>query len=171
MTDLNPLYTSSIPLFKQMLGGLSVVLQKAETHANDKKFDHNALLQARLFPDMFPLLRQVQVATDFAKGVGARLAGLEVPKSEDNETSFADLQLRITNILAFLDSIAPATFVGAETREIVTQAGTPKEKRFTGHSYLVNYGLPHFFFHCTTAYSILRHNGVEVGKKDYIGSY
>jgi uncharacterized protein len=171
MTSPNPLYTSSVPLFKQMLGGLSVVLQKAEAHANDKKLDHNALLQARLFPDMFPLLRQVQVATDFAKGVGARLAGLEVPKTDDNETSFADLQLRIKTILAFLDSISPATFAGAETREIVTQAGTPKEKRFTGQSYLVNYGLPHFFFHCSTAYAILRHNGVEVGKKDYIGSY
>jgi uncharacterized protein len=171
MSSLNPLYTSSIPLFKQMLGGLSAVLQKAETHANDKKLDHNALLQARLFPDMFPLLRQVQVATDFAKGVAARLAGMEVPKADDSETTFADLQVRITSILTFLQSIDPSAFVAAETREIITQAGTPKEKRFTGQSYLINYGLPHFFFHVTTAYSILRHNGVEVGKKDYIGTY
>jgi uncharacterized protein len=165
------MYSMSIPLFKQMLGGLSVVLQKAEAHANEKKLDHNALLQARLFPDMFPLLRQVQVATDFAKGVAARLAGIEVPKTEDNEVSFADLQVRIASMLVFIESIDAAKFDGAQSREIVTQAGTPKEKRFTGHSYLVNYGLPHFFFHCTTAYSILRHNGVEVGKKDYIGSY
>jgi uncharacterized protein len=165
------MYTMSIPIFKQMLGGLSSVLQKAEAHANDKKLDHNALLHARLFPDMFPLLRQVQVATDFAKGVAARLAGIEVPKTEDNDMSFADLQARILSILKFIESIDAAKFDGAESREIVTQAGTPKEKRFTGHSYLVNYGLPHFFFHCTTAYSILRHNGVEVGKKDYIGSY
>jgi uncharacterized protein len=99
------------------------------------------------------------------------LAGIEVPKTEDNDMSFADLQARILSILKFIESIDAAKFDGAESREIVTQAGTPKEKRFTGHSYLVNYGLPHFFFHCTTAYSILRHNGVEVGKKDYIGSY
>jgi hypothetical protein len=120
---------------------------------------------------MFALLRQVQVATDFAKGVSARLAGIEVPKTEDNETSFADLQVRIGAILKFIESIDAAKFDGAENREVVTQAGTPKEKRFTGHSYLINYGLPHFFFHVTTAYSILRHNGVEVGKKDYVGSY
>jgi uncharacterized protein len=165
------MYTNSIPLFKQMLGGLSAVLLKAQAHANDKKLDHNALLQARLFPDMFTLLRQVQVATDFAKGVSARLAGLEVPKTEDNELSFDDLQARIKTILAFMDSIDASKFADAATREIVTQAGTPKEKRFTGQSYLINYGLPHFFFHVTTAYSILRHNGVEVGKKDFIGSY
>jgi uncharacterized protein len=171
MSIQNPMYSMSIPLFKQMLGGLAVVLQKAEAHANEKKLDHNALLQARLFPDMFALLRQVQVATDFAKGVSARLAGIEVPKTEDNETSFADLQARIGAILKFLESIDAGKFNGAESREVVTQAGTPKEKRFTGHSYLVNYGLPHFFFHVTTAYSILRHNGVEVGKKDYVGSY
>jgi uncharacterized protein len=171
MSSSNPMYSMSIPLFKQMLGGLNGVLQKAEAHANDKKLDHNALLQARLFPDMFPLLRQVQVATDFAKGVSARLAGIDVPKTDDNEVSFADLQARIGSILKFIESIDAAQFDGALGREIVTQAGTPKEKRFTGHSYLVNYGLPHFFFHVTTAYSILRHNGVEVGKKDYIGSY
>jgi uncharacterized protein len=171
MSIPNPMYSMSIPLFKQMLGGLAVVLQKAEAHANEKKLDHNALLQARLFPDMFALLRQVQVATDFAKGVSARLAGIEVPKTEDNETSFADLQVRIGAILKFIESIDAAKFDGAESREVVTQAGTPKEKRFTGHSYLINYGLPHFFFHVTTAYSILRHNGVEVGKKDYVGSY
>jgi uncharacterized protein len=171
MSSQNSMYTNSIPLFKQMLGGLSAVLLKAQAHANDKKLDHNALLQARLFPDMFTLLRQVQVATDFAKGVSARLAGLEVPKTEDNELSFDDLQARIKTILAFMDSIDASKFADAATREIVTQAGTPKEKLFTGQSYLINYGLPHFFFHVTTAYSILRHNGVEVGKKDFIGSY
>jgi uncharacterized protein len=171
MNSQNSMYTNSIPLFKQMLGGLSAVLLKAQAHANDKKLDHNALLQARLFPDMFTLLRQVQVATDFAKGVSARLAGLEVPKTEDNELSFDDLQARIKTILSFIESIDASKFADAATREIVTQAGTPKEKRFTGQSYLINYGLPHFFFHVTTAYSILRHNGVEVGKKDFIGSY
>lgn len=165
------IYTTSIPVFKQMLGGLKEVLSKAEAHAAAKKIDPNALLQARLFPDMFALLRQVQVATDFAKSVSARLAGVEVPKLEDNEQTFAELQARIATVLAFIEGLDVAKFDEATTREIVTQAGTPKEKRFTGQSYLLNYGLPHFFFHTTTAYAILRHNGVEVGKKDYIGTY
>jgi len=165
------IYTSSIPVFKQMLGGLSQVLRKAEAHATEKKIDPNALLQARLFPDMFALLRQVQVASDFAKSVSARLAGVDVPKLEDNEQTFAELQARIATVLAFIEGLDAAKFDEAATREIVTQAGTPKEKRFTGQSYLLNYGLPHFFFHTTTAYAILRHNGVEVGKKDYIGTY
>lgn len=170
-TMTSAIYTASIPVFKQMLGGLSQVLAKAEAHATAKKIDPNALLQARLFPDMFPLLRQVQVATDFAKSVSARLAGVEVPKLEDNEQTFADLQARIVTVLAFISGLSPAQFDDASTREIVTQAGTPKEKRFSGESYIFNYGLPHFFFHTTTAYAILRHNGVEVGKKDYVGTY
>jgi hypothetical protein len=165
------IYTTSIPVFKQMLGGLKGVLAKAEAHAAAKNIDPNALLQARLYPDMFALLRQVQVASDFAKSVSARLAGVEVPKIEDKETTFAELQARIDTILAFIEGLGTEKFDGAATREIVTQAGTPKEKRFTGQSYLVNYGLPHFFFHTSTAYAILRHNGVEIGKKDYIGSY
>ena len=167
----NAIYTASLPVFKQMLGGLKIVLGKAEAHAIEKKIDPNALLQARLYPDMFPLLRQVQVASDFAKSVSARLAGVEVPKLADDEASFADLQTRLDTVLAFMDSLDVALFDDAATREIVTQAGTPKEKRFTGQSYVLNYGLPHFFFHTTTAYAILRHNGVEVGKKDYIGIY
>lgn len=165
------IYASSVPVFKQMLGGLKAVLSKAQTHATEKKIDPNALLQARLFPDMFPLLRQVQVATDFANSVAARLAGVEVPKLGDAEQSFADLQARIDTVLAFLQSLAVSQFDNAATREIVTQAGTPKEKRFSGQTYLLHYGLPHFFFHTTTAYAILRHNGIELGKKDYIGSY
>ena len=167
----SPIYTASIPVFKQMLGGLSGVLAKAEAHVAAKKIDPNALLQARLFPDMFNLLRQVQVATDFAKSVSARLAGVDVPKLDDNEQTFADLQARITTVLTFIEGLDVALFEEAATREIVTQAGTPKEKRFTGTSYIFNYALPHFFFHTTTAYAILRHNGVEVGKKDYIGTY
>ena len=165
------MYAASIPVFKQMLGGLQSVLSQAEAHAEAKKIDPNALLEARLFPDMFPLLRQVQVATDFAKSVSARLAGVEVPKVADTELTFAELQARIDAALAFIEGLSPASFDAAATREIVTQAGTPKEKRFTGLSYLLNYGLPHFFFHTTTAYAILRHGGVEVGKKDYIGAY
>ena len=167
----NTLYATSVPLFKQMLGGLKDVLAKAEAHTVAKKIDPNALLQARLFPDMFPLLKQVQVATDFAKGVAHRLAGVEVPTMDDTELSFADLQARIDKVLSLISGLDAAQFEVAATREIVTQAGTPKEKRFTGQSYLVNYGLPHFFFHTTSAYNILRHNGVEVGKRDYIGTY
>jgi hypothetical protein len=170
-TMISSAYTTSIPVFKQMLGGLKDVLRIAEAHATTKKIDPNALLQARLFPDMFSLLRQVQVASDFAKSVSARLAGVDVPKMDDNEQTFADLQTRIDTVLAFIGGLDAAKFDDAATREIITQAGTPKEKRFTGQSYLLNYGLPHFFFHTTNAYSILRHNGVEVGKKDYIGTY
>lgn len=165
------IYNASIPVFTQMLGGLKTVLSKAEAHAVEKKIDPNALLQARLFPDMFTLLRQVQVASDFAKSVSARLAGVEVPKLADAEQTFADLQARIDTVLHFMAGLSVAQFADAATREIVLQAGTPKEKRFSGQAYLLNYGLPHFFFHTTTAYDILRHNGVEVGKKDYIGTY
>ena len=165
------MHTLSIPVFKQMLGGLQAVLRNAEAHAAEKKIDPQALLQARLFPDMFPLLRQVQVASDFAKSVSARLAGIEVPKLADGEKTFADLQARLEWVTNFIDSLEVSQFDGAATREIITQAGTPKEKRFTGQSYLLNYGFPHFFFHTTTAYAILRHNGVEVSKKDYIGSF
>jgi uncharacterized protein len=165
------MYTASIPLFKQMLGGLAEVLKKAQAHVEAKKIDPNALLQARLFPDMFALIRQVQVACDFAKGAAARLAGVDVPKMEDTEQTFEQLLARVAAVQALMDSLDPAQFDAAATREIVTQAGTPKEKRFTGQSYLLNYALPHFFFHTTTAYSILRHNGVEVGKKDYVGTY
>ena len=128
------MYQASIPVFKQLLGGLSAVLAKAEAHASAKKIDPNALLQARLYPDMFPLLRQVQVACDFAKSVSARLAGVEVPSFEDQEASFADLQSRIAKTLAFIDSLTTAQMAGSETRQIVTQAGTPKEKIFTGQS-------------------------------------
>ena len=165
------MYQASVPVFKQLLGGLSVVLAKAEAHAAAKKIEPNALLQARLYPDMFALLRQVQVACDFAKSVSARLDGVEVPSFDDKEETFADLQARIAKTLAFIDSLTAAQIEGSETRQIVTQAGTPKEKIFTGQSYLFNYGLPHFFFHTSTAYAVLRHNGVEVGKKDYIGTY
>ncbi len=166
-----PMYTTSIPVFKQMLGGLADVLRKAEAHAEAKKIDPAVLLQSRLYPDMFNLVRQVQVASDFAKSVSARLAGVTPPTLEDKETTFAELQARIATVLSFIGGLAEDQFADAATREIITQAGTPREKLFNGQSYLLNYGLPHFFFHVTTAYAILRHNGVELGKKDYIGTY
>ena len=164
------LYTASVPVFNQMLGGLTGVLDKAEAHAQARRFEPSALLQSRLAPDMFALLRQVQVACDFAKSVAARLAGVDVPAFEDNEQSFADLRARIAKTLTFVNGLSQQQFEDSATREIVTQAGTPKEKRFTGVSYLLNYGLPHFFFHVATAYGILRHNGVEIGKRDFLGN-
>lgn len=172
MTHPTPfLQQASVPVFKQMLGGLADVLNKAEAHATARNIDPQVLLQSRLFPDMFALLRQVQVACDFAKGVSARLAGAEVPSVTDDETSFAQLHARIQSTIAFIDSLPAAAFETAGEREIVLRPGTPKERRFAGQAYLLAYGLPQFFFHVTTAYAILRHNGIELGKKDYMGAY
>ncbi len=167
----SPLYTASIPVMQQMLRALSDVLKKAEDHAAQRNIDPNALLQARLFPDMFPLVRQVQIASDFSKGIASRLAGAEVPSWPDTETSFADLQALIAKALAHLESFQAAQFDLSESRDIVLRPGTPKEKKLTASAYLLHYGLPQFFFHVTTAYAILRHNGVEVGKRDYMGAY
>ena len=169
---MNPLmHTTSVPVFKQMLGGLSNVLVKADAHAAAKKIDPVVFLQARLSPDMFSLLQQVQVACDFAVTVSARLAGVEVPTIGGTESSFADLQARIAKVVAFIEGLPPSQFEGSEARQIVLRPGTPKEKHLLGQVYLSNSGLPQFFFHVTTAYAILRHNGVEVGKKDYMGAY
>ena len=168
---IDAMYTSSVPVFRQMLGALAAILAKAETHAAERKIDPPALLQARLFPDMFPLCRQVQIACDFARGVSARLAGVEVPRFDDDEQTFAQLRDLVTRTLGFIDGLAPAQFDGSAQREIVTRQGTPKERRFGGQAYLLGYGLPQFFFHVTTAYALLRHNGVEIGKRDYMGEY
>ncbi|MFZ1317954.1 MAG: DUF1993 domain-containing protein [Candidatus Nitrotoga sp.] len=165
------MYTTSIPVFKQLLNSLSVILTKAETYATEKKINPTVLLEARLYPNMFPLSRQVQIATDFARSVSARLAGVEVPAYDDNEQTFAELQARIGKTLSFIESLTPSQFEGSETREIVLRPGTPKEKKMVGHTYLFNYGFPQFLFHVTTAYAILRHNGLEVGKGDFMGAY
>ncbi|MDB5777382.1 MAG: hypothetical protein JWP38_3515 [Herbaspirillum sp.] len=165
------MYSSSIPVFKQMLTSLGNILQKAETHATEKNIDPNALLQARLFPDMFPLVRQVQIAVDFAKGAAARLASVEIPSYPETEQSFADLQALLKKTLAFIDSLNPAAFEGSADREVVLRPGTPKERKLSGSVYLQNYNLPQFFFHVTTTYAILRHNGVPIGKGDYMGAY
>jgi hypothetical protein len=169
MTDA--MYVSSVPVFKQMLGGLAAILAKAEAHATEKNIEPAALTQTRLFPDMFPLSKQVQVACDFARGVSARLVGAEVPKYDDNERTFDELRGLIARSLAFIEGFSPAQFEGAAQREIVTRPGTPKERRFDGQSYLLRYGLPQFFFHVATAYALLRHNGIEIGKRDYMGQY
>ena len=165
------MYTASIPVFRQMLGSLDAILAKAEAHVAEKNIEPTALTQARLFPDMFPLAKQVQVACDFARGVSARLAGAEVPKYDDNELTFADLRGLVARTLGFIDGFTPAQFEAAAEREIVTRPGTPKERRFSGQAYLLSYGLPQFFFHVTTAYALLRHNGLEIGKRDYMGNY
>lgn len=165
------MYKTSVPVFKQLLNSLSAILTKAEAYATEKKFEPRVLLEARLFPDMFPLIRQVQVATDFAKSVSARLADIEVPTYDDNEQTFADLQARISKTLSFIENLTPEQFEGSETREIVLRPGTPKEKKLIGQTYLINYGLPQFFFHVTTAYTILRHNGLEIGKGDFMGTF
>lgn len=165
------LYVASIPVFKQLLTALGDVLNKAEAHATARKIEPDALLQARLYPDMFPLIRQVQIAVDFAKGVSARLAGVEVPSFSDDDKTFADLQAKLAQVLGFINGLDAALIDGQEAREIITRPGTDKEKRFTGQSYLLSYGLPQFFFHVTTAYAILRHNGVEIGKRDFMGAF
>lgn len=165
------MYAASVPVFKQLLTSLSDILDKAEAHANAKKLDPNALLQARLYPDMFALPKQVQIASDFAKGISARLAGVEVPSYEDNEQSFAELRARIAKTLKFIGGLTPAQIDGSEEREIVVFAGTPREKKFAGLAYLLHYGMPQFMFHVTAAYAILRHNGVEIGKRDFVGSF
>ena len=164
------MYNASVPVFKQLLSALNDILSKAASAVNNE-MSAETLLHARLFPDMFDFTRQVQIATDFAKGVTARLAGQEVPVFEDNETTFAELQARIAKTLQFISSIPADKIDGSETREIITRPGTPKEKKFNGQSYLLNYGLPQFFFHITTAYAILRNNGIEIGKRDYMGAF
>jgi len=165
------MYSASVPVFTQMLGSLSALMKKAEAHAGQHNIEADALLGARLFPNMFPLRRQVQIACDFARGVSARLAGVEVPKSPDTEQSFEELQELITKTLSFVASLSQSQFDKSDSREIVTRPGTPKERRFTGQAYLLTYGLPQFFFHITTAYALLRHNGIELGKGDYMGTY
>ncbi len=167
----SPMYTTSVPVFKQMLVALKDILAQADARVVATSMAPDALLQARLFPDMLPLIRQVQIAADFTRGVSARLAGVEVPSVDGKETSFADLDALLTQTLAFIDGLDASAFAGSETREIVLRPGTPKEKKLSGQAYLVHYGLPQFFFHVTTAYALLRHNGQAIGKRDYMGAY
>jgi hypothetical protein len=163
------LQTMSVPIFVKTLGNLSAILDKAAAHATAKKIDPSVLLNARLYPDMFPLIRQIQLASDFAKGSVARLAGQEPPKYEDTETTIGELQARIARTIDFMQSLNAAAFAGAETREISLKIRDTVQK-YAGLPYLAHVALPNFFFHATTAYDILRHNGVELGKRDFIGS-
>ncbi|WP_347986093.1 DUF1993 domain-containing protein [Methylomonas sp. AM2-LC] len=164
------LYQASIPVLVRMLGNLSAILYKAAAHAEAKKIDPSIFVNARLAPDMYPLSRQVQIATDVVKGCAARLAGIEVPSYEDNEASFAELQARIAKTVAFIQSVTAEQIDGSEGRNITLKFGS-REFHFLGQAYLLNFVYPNFYFHLTTAYAILRHNGVEIGKMDYIGAY
>lgn len=161
------MYRASVPIFLQMLPALSAVLDKAAAHAAAKKIDPQVFCDARLYPDMFPLSRQVQIATDFAKGACARLAGVEPPKYADTERSLDDLKARISKTVDFIKEFKPAQIDGSEERDISLMLGGQPQK-FKGEAYLIGLVLPNFFFHVTTAYAILRHNGVELGKQDFI---
>lgn len=162
------MYDITIPVWKHFLGNLSVLMDKAVAYADAKKIEHTVLLNARLYPDMFALTRQVQVASDHAKNAGARLAGIEAPKFADDETTFAELQVRIHRTITFLDTITPQQLEGSENREIVLLIHDTRHE-MKGLQYLLNLAQPNFYFHVTTAYGILRHNGVEIGKRDFLG--
>ena len=162
------IYQASAPVFIRGLKGLIGVLDKAAAHVAAKKIDPQALLQARLYPDMFPLVRQVQIATDMAKGAGARLAGVEPPKMEDNETTFDELQARIATVIKQLEAYTPAQIDGSEDRVVVLKQRSG-EITFRGQDYLLGFVLPNVYFHTTTAYAILRGVGVVLGKSDFIG--
>jgi len=164
------MYQASVPAFLQMLNSLSAILEKAEAHALSRKIEPSVLLNTRLTPDMFPLVRQVQLVTDFAKGAAGRLAGVELPKYDDTETSFTELKARIAKTLDFLHSLKPAQIDGSEAREITIPIGGQPHK-FTGQNYLIKFALPNFYFHHTTAYAILRQCGVDIGKRDYLGQF
>jgi len=166
---MNLMYSMSVPVFAKTLGNLSAILDKAAAHAEAKKIDPAVLLAARLYPDMFSLTKQIQVACDFAKGTVARLAGEEPPKYDDNETTIEALKARIARTVDYVQGFQAARFAGAEERDVQMKI-RDQTLSFKGLPYLAHMALPNFFFHATTAYDILRHNGVELGKRDFIGA-
>jgi hypothetical protein len=163
------MYQASVPRFVNILGNLSNILDKAQAHVEAKKLDVAALTGYRLFPDMLPMARQVQIACDTAKGVVARLAGVEIPKDEDTETTVPELKARIAKTIAFIQTVKPEQIDGTEDKAIVTKRGD-KETHYKGMQFLLGHAVPNFYFHVTTTYNILRHNGVEIGKRDYLGN-
>ncbi len=163
------MYQASVPVFIRILGNLRSILQKGAAHAEARKFDPSVLVASRLYPDMFALARQVQIASDGTKGGAARLAGLEPPKYEDTETTFPELIARLDKTIEYLKSFKAGQIDGSEERPIVLP--TPRgPMNFTGQNFLLHFVLPNLYFHATTAYNILRHNGVELGKMDFLGS-
>lgn len=163
------MYQASAPAFQHTLTALSAILDKAAAHAAARKIDPQALLLARLAPDMFTLTKQVQVACDFAKNTMARLAGQEPPKFPDEEKSFDDLKARIAKVIDFVKGFKPAQIDGTEEKDITFPAGPGATMTLKGQAYLVSFALPNFYFHATAAYAILRHNGIELGKRDFLG--
>ena len=163
------MYQASVPRFVNILGNLSNILDKTQTHVDAKKLDSATLTTYRLFPDMLPMTKQVQIACDTAKGAVARLAGVEIPVYEDSEKTLAELKARIAKTVAYLQTFTPAQIDGSEDREIVIKR-RETETRYTGLQFLLGHAVPNFYFHVTTAYAILRHNGVEIGKRDYLGN-
>ena len=164
------MHSASVPVFVRMLGNMVHWLDKAEAHAAARKFDSANYLGLRLAPDMLPFVRQIQIACDGAKGCVARLAGDEVPRWDDKEATVAELKDRVQRTLDFVQGHGPERFEGSETREIVLPTRQGEPLRFDGEAYLKHFVLPNFYFHATTAYALLRHGGVELGKRDYLGA-
>jgi hypothetical protein len=163
------LYQATVPVFVQTLEALSAIVDKASAYAEAHKIDPAVVLGSRLRPDMLPLVRQMQIVCDNAKNMAGRLAGGEVPKFEDNETSFDDIKARIKKTLDYVRTVNSKDIEAGETREIVFPIG-PNKMKMKGADYIFHFALPNFYFHLTTAYAILRHNGVEIGKRDYLGA-
>jgi hypothetical protein len=163
------MYQASVPRFVNILGNLANILDKAQAHVDAKKLADATLTGYRLFPDMLPMATQVQIACDTAKGVVARLAGVEIPVFDDSEKTLADLKARVVKTIAFIQSVTPEQIDGTEDKDIVTKRGE-KETHYKGMQFLLGHAIPNFYFHITTAYNILRHNGVEIGKRDFLGN-
>jgi hypothetical protein len=166
------MHNASVGVYVRMLKSLSAILDKAEAWVTERKIEPAAILQSRLAPDMFTFVRQVQIATDNAKGAGARLTGQTPPSYADNEATFAELKARVAKTIAFLESLPAASFAGAEDRPVKLLLGPPgnqQERNFTGLDYLLGFATPNVYFHCSMAYALLRHNGLDIGKRDFIG--
>jgi len=163
------MYQASVPRLANILGNLSNILDKAQADIDARRIDVSVIMDARLFPDMYPFSKQVQIACDKARSVVARLAGMEVPFYEDDEKTFAELKLRIAKTIAFIQSVPPERIDGTEDDEIVLPV-TGKETRYRGMQLLLGHSMPNVYFHATTAYNILRHNGIAVGKRDFLGN-
>jgi hypothetical protein len=163
------MYQASVPRFINALNNLSAILDKAQAHVDAKKLDEATLTSFRLFPDMLPMARQILIATDTAKGLAARLAGVEIPVYDDTEKTLGELKARIAKTVAYLQTFRPEQIDGTENKEIVIKRGD-KEPRYHGMQFLLGHAVPNVYFHITTAYNILRHNGVEIGKRDYLGN-
>ena len=163
------MYQASVPRFVNILGNLSNILDRAQAHVDAKKLDVATLTGYRLFPDMLPMTAQVQIACDSAKRVVSHLSGVEAPVHEDNEKTLADLKARIAKTVAFIQSVPAGKIDGSDDKEIVIKRGD-KETRHKGMQFLLGHALPNFYFHVTTTYNILRHNGIEIGKRDFLGN-